>query len=135
MVTATKTPLPKVTEVQPADAGSVLEVQVIPSVEVIAVDDGNATLPATTTKMPLPKAILFQKPEFVIAVLAVQVIPSGEVMAALVPPETVTKIPFPKAIGPNCEFVGMVRAVQVIPSVDVAAERLPKVMAAKVPLP
>jgi hypothetical protein len=48
---ATKTPLPKVTEYQLADVGSVLAVHVMPSGEVAAAVDGPL---ATATKTPFP---------------------------------------------------------------------------------
>ena len=66
-------------------------------------------------------------------VLAVQVIPSGDVAATFEEFAIVTKVPFPKVTGCQFEELGKVLAVQVIPSGDVAAKLEPRATVTKNP--
>ena len=71
-------------------------------------------------------------------VRAVHVIPSGDVAAAVlavVPPDTVTKPPFPKLTECQVVELGKTRAVHVIPSGEVAATELRLATATKTPFP
>jgi hypothetical protein len=114
---AAYTPPPYALACQLSAVGNVREVQVIPSVDDIAL-----VLCDKETKSPFPKVSVVQLCEPEATEREVQLVPSVEVApTADGLSEIATKVLFPKAIHVQFEVVGIVRAVQVVPSVEDAA--------------
>ncbi|OWY22386.1 hypothetical protein C7N43_09425 [Sphingobacteriales bacterium UPWRP_1] len=125
--TATKRPLPYVTESHWVACAAVRAVQVMPSGLVMT---GFVPIPSpTATKRPLPYATEYQELAAA-AVRGVQVMPSGLVMTRFVPlSDTATKRPLPYVTEFQEFASAAVRAVQVAPwgqggGTDVANRKL-----------